>query len=463
MNKISDIFDQSCDPVRINNTDQSCLLWSDDLFVCSQSAEGLQCAIDKVQLFYSSLGLQLNTKKTKIIIFNKAGRVLTNHCFMLSGAKLEVTDSYQYLGIKLRPSGSLSLAADELCAKARRAWFSISNLVYKDKRMPVSRAFQLFDSLVSSVALYGCEFWLPHVLPKKCFTTKTKLLSGWEDLKCETINQQCCRILLSVHKKTSRLAVLGELGRYPMVVKAVAQTLNYKLCLENKPANSILGLARTEMASMASQGIDCWLTRANKMASLLKTPRLTYSAYSGRQILKSVKGCFDRYWLDEIKSCRIGADNIQHNKILTYSTFKCHFSTELYITLVQNRNQRCDLTRLRVSAHRLGVETQRYKRPPVPRTQRYCAYCPPVPVPGGLSIRPVDDECHCLTSCVVGQQERPQLFQSIASSNSKFIDLSNEDKFKYLVCPTNNTDCKLVSRFLQKQFSDRAKIDTNEV
>ena len=132
VNKISDIFDQTCDPVKINDTDQSCLLWSDDLFVCSQSAEGLQCAIDKVHSFYSSIGLQLNTKKTKILIFNKAGRVLTNHCFTLSGVQLEITDCYQYLGIKLRPSGSLTLAADELCAKARKAWFSISNLIYKD-------------------------------------------------------------------------------------------------------------------------------------------------------------------------------------------------------------------------------------------------------------------------------------------------------------------------------------------
>ena len=460
INKIADIFDNTCDPVRIGNTDQNCLLWSDDLFVCSQSAEGLQCAIDKVQSFYTSIGLQPNTKKTKILIFNKAGRVLTNHCFMLAGVRLEITECYQYLGIKLRPSGSLTLAADELCSKARRSWFSISNLIYKDKRMSVDRAFQLFDSLVSSVALYGCEFWLPSVLPQKCFTSKTKLLSGWEGLKCETINQQCCRILLSVHKKTSRLAVLGELGRYPMAVKAMAQTLNYKLSLEKKPADSILGLAMAEMATMASQGIDCWLTRVNKMSSLLNIPLMRYTASSGRQILKSVKGCFDRYWLDQIKSSRIGADNEEHNKLLTYSSFKAYFGTEVYIKLVQNRNQRCDLTRLRVSAHRLGVETQRYKRPPVPRTQRYCAYCPPVTVTGGPAVRPVDDECHCLTSCVVSREDRHQLFKNIASSNSKFSQLSTENKFKYLVCPTTSSDCKFVSRFLQRHFIERGKIDT---
>ena len=100
--------------------------------------------------------------------------------------------------------------------------------------MPVTRAFQLFDSLVSSVALYGCEFWFPHVLTKKCFTTKTKLLAGLEGLKCETMNQQCFCVSISVHSKTSRLAELGELDLYPMAVKALAQTLNYKLCLEKK-------------------------------------------------------------------------------------------------------------------------------------------------------------------------------------------------------------------------------------
>ena len=62
INQISEIFDQSCDPVQINNTDQSCLLWADDLFVVSKSESGLQTAITRVSLFYASLGLQLNTK-----------------------------------------------------------------------------------------------------------------------------------------------------------------------------------------------------------------------------------------------------------------------------------------------------------------------------------------------------------------------------------------------------------------
>ena len=194
---------------------------------------------------------------------------------------------------------------------------------------------------------------------------------------------------------------------------------------------------------------------------MFKVSCVPYSISSGHHVLKVVKGCFDRFWLDEISSSRVGPDGEQHNKLQTYSSFKCHFGPEPYLSLVQNRNQRCHLSRLRVSAHRLGCELLRYRRPPVPREQRYCAYCPPSQVLGGgqqAAARPVDDECHCLTSCIVGKHERHDLFTSISKSNKYFSSMSNVDKFKTLVCPTNSSDCKLVSRYLQNHFYARDKI-----
>ena len=54
VDKITKIFDDSCDPVSIQNTPQSCLLWSDDLLLFSLSEKGLQNCIDKMSSFYSS-------------------------------------------------------------------------------------------------------------------------------------------------------------------------------------------------------------------------------------------------------------------------------------------------------------------------------------------------------------------------------------------------------------------------
>ena len=116
------------------------------------------------------MGFKISLKETKVMVFNKAGKVLKGLIFYLNGKLLEVTDEYQYIAIKFKPSGSMSLASDILSVKANRAWFSISKFLYRDKRIQVKRAFQLFDSIVTPVALYACEFWLTYVIPKKCFT-----------------------------------------------------------------------------------------------------------------------------------------------------------------------------------------------------------------------------------------------------------------------------------------------------
>ena len=65
IDKICKIFDSSCDPVSINNTNLNCLLWADDLLLVSEPATGLQKCLDKMQIFYSELGLKVNLKKSK--------------------------------------------------------------------------------------------------------------------------------------------------------------------------------------------------------------------------------------------------------------------------------------------------------------------------------------------------------------------------------------------------------------
>ena len=67
------------------------------------------------------------------------------------------------------------MAIEELYKKASRAWFSISNIVYHHKKLPVRRAFQMIDSLVAPVALYGCELWTP-------FSFKSGSLDSLKDL-----------------------------------------------------------------------------------------------------------------------------------------------------------------------------------------------------------------------------------------------------------------------------------------
>ena len=469
INKICSIFDESCNPVKIKNLEVNCLLWADDLFLCSESATGLQNAINKMQSFYESLDLPINIKKTKIMIFNKRGLTLSDKfSFTLCGEKLEITNEYQYLGLKLRPSGSMQTAVQELHDKATRAWFGISHIIYKHKRMEVAKVFGLFDSLVTPVALYGSEFWLPLILPKKCLQNDKKLIEYWESLSCEKINQKCCRMTLSVHNKTSRLAVLGELGRFPLFIKSLSQCLNYKLSLyRNKKSRNLLTSVIDEMREMSAAGQDCWLTRVDKLETLLniKGPRF-YNKTSGKLISSKLQSKFSRFWIDKVNEVKgdDGPTPRNHNKLRTYSKLKASFTPEPYITQVRNRNQRAFLTRVRVSSHNLRIELGRRTQPITPLAQRYCIYCRGTGPGVGVS-QPnqtmIDDEFHFLVQCSTFTVKRNCLYGKISSIEPSFMQLTDNEKFSKLLCPITPQAAKLVSKFCQIMFECRKKIDEN--
>ena len=76
----------------------------------SRSPTGLQNASNKTKVFYDSLGLEVNQKKSKVMIFNGRGLKLSNlpeHQVYIGGNNIEVVDKYQYLGINLKQSCSM--------------------------------------------------------------------------------------------------------------------------------------------------------------------------------------------------------------------------------------------------------------------------------------------------------------------------------------------------------------------
>ena len=257
----------------------------------------------------------------------------------------------------------MGMAVEELNIKATKAWFSISKVLYKHKRLDVQRSLQIFDSLVVPISTYGSEFWLPHSLPLKSFKSCENLLNCWENFIPEKINQKCCRLILGVHKKASRLAVLGELGRHPLLIKTIAHCLNYKLNLnKQRDLDSILGNTMVEMRAMTDQSQDCWLSRVQKMEKLLNVPKLPgLSLTSGKILLADLKKKFETFWKQKISEQKIGPDGINHKKLRTYSTLKNKFCLEPYIKLVKNRSQRMHITRFRISAHNLNIEQGRYQ------------------------------------------------------------------------------------------------------
>ena len=73
------------------------LLCADDAVVFAKSPEALQLILNDIESYCTLWGLKINTRKIKAMIFEKGRH--THFDFYLDNVKLELVDSFKYLGI----------------------------------------------------------------------------------------------------------------------------------------------------------------------------------------------------------------------------------------------------------------------------------------------------------------------------------------------------------------------------
>ena len=74
------------------------MMYADDIVLLSSSREGLQSRFDTLYKFCENWCLYVNISKTKLLVFNKPGRLLKDTlCF--NQQPLESVQYYRYLGV----------------------------------------------------------------------------------------------------------------------------------------------------------------------------------------------------------------------------------------------------------------------------------------------------------------------------------------------------------------------------
>ena len=210
----------------------------------------------------------------------------------------------------------------------------------------------------------------------------------------------------------------------------------------------------SEMSLMSDSGQDCWLTRVRQMETLLGGPSIKcHSKQSGKHINRFIKGIFERCWLDKLNEVRIGPDGFDHNKLRTLKSFKSSFTTEPYLTLVRNRNQRMFLSRFRLSASNLDVERLRYTN--VPFSSRTCKFCSHLFEDN--DSKPIDDERHFF-KCEIFTDKINCLILKMTTLLPAFIYMTEEEKFLTLMCPTSPQSAKIINKFIKIVFEARDKV-----
>ena len=300
--------------------------------------------------------------------------------------------------------------------RARKAFFKIKQL---DPRDDVILTIKLFDSLVKPILSYGSEVWgiiaMGHLVVNN-------FKKACENLPVEKLN--LCKYVLGVNRKTTNDAVRGELGRYPLLIDILSQTVRYYERIKTLENESLVKLSYLDSI------------QTNYKSSWTSCIQTVYSEFSPN-ILESMKSKYQEEWSIAVRNSR---------KLRTYNTFKKYFAMENYI--IQNKlSYRRNFSKLRVSAHKLAIETGRYSKKPIPEEERLCIFC---------NRNDIENEYHFVMVCPYYTNHRNDFIQKLENITTISFDTSETIFLQIMNYLQGDTEvahevCKYIDNCFQKR------------
>ena len=85
------------------------MLFADDMVILGKDRDDLQNSLDLLEKYCKKWGLQVNTDKTKIVVFRKRGGLFNNEKWTYDGVQLDAVNNFNYLGTVFNYTGTFAL------------------------------------------------------------------------------------------------------------------------------------------------------------------------------------------------------------------------------------------------------------------------------------------------------------------------------------------------------------------
>lgn len=431
INDLTSYFGTNCEPVQIGNKKVHCLMYADDLILLSESASGLQNQLDRISEYCDTWKLEVNIDKTKTMVFENKKSIKIPQ-FNINAQPLQRVYTYKYLGVIIDYKGDFNECKLDLHSRAQKAYFKLRRLLNIDIIYP-QLYLSIFDKTVIPVMTYASEIWGYFNLNTKRYKRNNTPEYLYEENIAEKLHTKLCKIILGVNQKTTNIACRSELGRYPIMINIIANIICYRARLEKENNQSLLKESFNDDTMMHSKGISDWYTCSEeiiKFAGLNIEYLKKYSLKTTRRkCLYNLKSSYNRYFCNLLFNDTRKNSN-EGNKLRTFRLFKHNIKYEPYLNLKIKKNIMKKFTQLRLSAHKLQIETARYiKVSPDIRTEqklltRICKNC---------EMNKDETEIHFLLECPKYENIRQRYINEVTSECNNFISLNNEQRFIWLM------------------------------
>ncbi len=435
-------------PPSIGKFNIPCLFWADDVVLISKSKEGLQKNIDIVENYCKEYKMKINVEKTYGMIFNKSGKVLRKNKLTVDKVQIKIKKEMKYLGFMLDCNGNFYTAIEDLANKAKRALYSIYKLSTLNT-LSISNMISTFNAVIKPILLYGSELW------------------GYQSKPCnkiELVQIGFAKHILGVHRKSTNLAVLGELGLYPLQLEMKNNAIKYYDYIRQNKNELLKATLNLNKQFKVNKN---WFTYVSDIFNettfdiqelQVKLSNKSNNTYDHKRVTRKnnkiiTKGVKDNL-IEKFKN-NFNNDISKNKKLSLYRSIKEKPKLENYLTLVNCRQHRSALTRLLISAHKLKIETGRYatKNGKLDRELRFCDFC----TNNGEKI---DDELHFIFNCEFNECLRFQCFKRIdvdVGRGNKDTEKDNLEILKWILKSNDSMKLKTFAKFIFDSEQARMK------
>ena len=347
-----------------------CLLYADDTLVLAESDTQLQKALDGLHNYCSKWSLEVNTDKTKIIIFS-AGKIRRFKSFRFGVKSIEVVEDYDYLGTTFNYNGKFHKAKAKQVLQAKKAYYSLLTKVRKHN-IDIDVFIDLVEKLVIPTLLYGSEIW------GFCKSNKSE--------QCQVFLNNVMRKYLRLTKSTPTCMINGELGLKEINEYIENRMLNFWFNIATGDENKISTLLYKWIKKLHNQNIfkSEWLNHIktsldNAGFSYLFNERNLANKNQFKNLIKlRLKDIYDQKWVESVSNNSI---------CLNYRAMNTQKKLKEYLLNLPSQ-YKFALCKFKCASHKLPIVAGRYAGLAI--DERICTLC---------DTNEIGDEYHYLYQC----------------------------------------------------------------
>jgi exonuclease III len=436
------LFDSTmCGDVSLCGTPVNSLLYADDLLIITTSPHDLQQSLDKLAEYCNTWKLEINTKKTKVIVFRPTKKIL-DYTFNIYGENVDIVNSITYLGISFSYTGNFTDSMKSLKLKGMRALFKLLSSLKSAKINNAAINIKLFDSTIKPILLYGSQVWgqqlLPHIMKAD--------FGSLDRLPFEQIQNKLCKYSLAVRKNSSNIATRAELGRYPLLLNISLLAVKYWVTILSNPQKLVFK-AYQEEKLLDEMGHKTWVSFVKAILSRCGLIDIWNNQHIINQnhFFKLVQSKLESEYRDKFFTrinSNVGQDGKSGNKLKTYSTIKKKYSIETYLVNNLPLSITQAIAKIRISAHDLEIERGWRKPNYIPRDERWCRFCK----------NQIEDELHFIVACPLYDNIRSG---TLCHCNEFSSNESSTLNFVKLFCSNEKQTLVQLGNFIVKAFTLR--------